>query len=75
MDKATIEHHDIDVAEKAPANMVENDEIAAEKTLQDTRHADLGAAWLAEYNGPRPEITDAESTRVRWKVDTYLLPM
>lgn len=39
------------------------------------KNADIGASWLATYNGPRLDITDEDSERVRARVDKFLLPV
>ena len=48
--------------------------IAAAMEAQ-TKYADLGADWLAKYTGPEIEITDEESTRIRWKIDRNVMPL
>ncbi|ORY33755.1 allantoate permease [Naematelia encephala] len=35
----------------------------------------MGAEWLETYTGPRHDITDADNTRVRWKIDMRLMPI
>lgn len=75
MSKAEAQHHEIHAdVEKTPGHMVDDD-VPIEKTLTNVEHADLGAAWLAQYTGPRTEISDEESTRVRWKIDRWLMPV
>ena len=39
------------------------------------KDGDLGARWLATYDGPRPELTDENNSHVRNKIDSYLLPV
>lgn len=39
------------------------------------KDGDLGARWLATYDGPRPELTDENNSHVRNKIDAYLLPV
>ncbi len=41
----------------------------------ETKYADLGADWLAQYSGPEIDITTEESDRVRWKIDRNILPL
>ena len=48
--------------------------IAAAKEAS-TKYADLSADWLERYTGPEIEITDEESTRIRWKIDYHILPL
>lgn len=36
---------------------------------------DLGSKWLAQYTGPRPELTDELNNQVRNRIDAYLLPL
>lgn len=36
---------------------------------------DVGAAWLAEYDGARPELTDELNRKVVRKVDRWLMPI
>ena len=49
----------------------------AGKLLTNTapKEGDLGARWLATYDGPRPELTAERNNHVRNKIDTYLLPV
>lgn len=58
-------HHDENMNEKIQDSPVE----------QGSTKGDLGGQFMASYTGPRHEITDEDSTRVRWKIDKYLLPM
>lgn len=55
------------------------DNTHGEKHVVDTEpvdhKGDLGAAFYAEYTGPRTEITDHDSDSVRWRIDKFLLPM
>lgn len=39
------------------------------------KDGDLGGRWLATYTGPRPELTDELNTKVRNKIDGWLLPL
>jgi hypothetical protein len=36
---------------------------------------DMGARWLEEYTGDRPELSDEENKRVRNRIDRHLMPM
>jgi len=36
---------------------------------------DMGATWLEEYTGERPELTDEDNNRVRNRIDRNLMPM
>jgi len=36
---------------------------------------DIGARWLEEYTGDRPELSDEDNKRVRNRIDRYLMPM
>jgi hypothetical protein len=36
---------------------------------------DLASKWLAQYTGPRPELTDELNSQVRNRIDAYLLPL
>ncbi len=48
--------------------------LAAEKEAH-TKNPDLGAEWLKTYTGPEVDITDEESTRIRRKIDTHIMPL
>ena len=48
--------------------------VAAAKEAS-TKYADLSADWLERYTGPEIDITDEESTRIRWKIDRHILPL
>jgi len=36
---------------------------------------DIGARWLEEYTGDRPELSDEDNKRVRNRIDRFLMPM
>lgn len=36
---------------------------------------DISARWLAQYNGPRPELTDELNSKIRNKIDRWMLPI
>jgi hypothetical protein len=36
---------------------------------------DIGARWLEEYTGDRPELSDEDNKRVSKRIDRYLMPM
>jgi hypothetical protein len=36
---------------------------------------DIGARWLEEYTGDRPELSDEDNKRVSMRIDRYLMPM
>lgn len=46
--------------------------LAPREQVQD---GDLGAKWLEEYSGDRPELSDEDNKRVRNRIDRYLMPM
>jgi hypothetical protein len=39
------------------------------------KDGDLGGKWLAQYTGPRPELTDDNNGAVRNRIDKSLLPI
>jgi hypothetical protein len=36
------------------------------------KDGDLGGRWLANYTGPRPELTDELNTKIRNRIDAHL---
>lgn len=36
---------------------------------------DVASKWLAQYTGPRPELTDALNNQIRNRIDGFLLPL
>jgi hypothetical protein len=42
---------------------------------EQVRDGDLGARWLEEYTGDRPELSDEDNKRVRNRIDRFLMPM
>lgn len=47
----------------------------AERLQEDAKNGDIGAAWLAGYDGPRPQIDDESNSLVRKRIDTFLMPI
>lgn len=39
------------------------------------KDGDLGGRWLSTYTGPRTELTDELNSKIRNRIDTYLLPL
>lgn len=39
------------------------------------KDGDLGGQWLSTYTGPRTELTDELNSKIRNRIDTYLLPL
>lgn len=74
--KTELSHHD-----NTPPNDDGHDhgktpkmaELLAQKDR--VRDGDLGSQWLAEYTGPRPELTDEMNNQIRNKIDMHLMPM
>ena len=36
------------------------------------KDGDLGGRWLAQYTGPRPELTDELNNKIRNRIDAHL---
>jgi hypothetical protein len=36
------------------------------------KDGDLGGQWLAQYTGPRPELTDELNSKIRNRIDAHL---
>ena len=39
------------------------------------KDGDLGGRWLATYTGPRTGLTDELNSKIRNRIDAYLLPL
>jgi len=64
-------HHE-DTAESDDGVVPGSNEKAVANANDD---GDISARWLAQYTGPRPELTDELNNQIRNKVDRWLLPV
>jgi hypothetical protein len=44
-------------------------------TVQAGSDGDISAKWLAQYQGPRPQLTDELNNQIRNKIDMWMLPI
>lgn len=58
-------------------HVVGDDQTKTRNLLGNTepKDGDLGSRWLAQYTGPRPELTDELNNKVRNRIDANLLPL
>lgn len=69
--KEHVTHHDVhrDNHEEADDGDIKRADVAP-----NVKGGDLASKWLAKYDGPKPELTDELSNKVRWKVSTLAEP-
>lgn len=63
------------VAGDEGANTGLKGKLGSKLTKTGPKDGDLGGRWLAQYTGPRPELTDELNSKIRNRIDIYLLPL
>lgn len=48
---------------------------AGKGDVQAPTGGDMGAAWLAEYDGHKPSLDDEANKKIAWRIDSHLLPI
>ena len=64
-----------DVAEQPEAKSGLRARFGSKLTKTGAKDGDLGGRWLSTYTGPRTELTDDLNTKIRNRIDAYLLPL
>ena len=64
---------DLNISKKPSLETSHNDVEVAKSEYIDERNADIALQYLA--HNERIEYTEAEATKVRWKIDLFLLPI
>jgi hypothetical protein len=72
-DKVELDHHE--QQESAPSGGAVGKIAGMVAPSSTTRDGDMGATWLEEYTGDRPELSDEDNKRVRNRIDRHLMPM
>jgi hypothetical protein len=68
--KATVSHTD----NHTPAESIHGEEdLKQADVTPNVKGGDLASKWLATYDGPRPELTDKLSEKVRLRVSDVIL--
>lgn len=69
--KEHVIHHD--VARNDDQDVVDDGDLKRADVSPNVKGGDLASKWLASYTGPRPELTDKLSEKVRLKVSHKVL--
>jgi len=67
--KANVTHTDNHTA----PDSIHGDDLKGADVTPNVKGGDLASKWLASYTGPRPELTDKSSEKVRLRVCPPLL--
>lgn len=58
-----------------PAESVHGDDLKRADVTPNVKGGDIASRWLASYTGPRPELTDKASEKVRLRVSSHYSQM
>lgn len=64
--KEHVIHHD--ATHRQSQDVAEDGDLKRADVTPNVKGGDLASQWLANYTGPRPELTDKLSEKVRLKV-------
>lgn len=71
-DKPEVDYHE---GHEAPPSGAAGKIAGMVTPKEQVGDGDIGARWLEEYTGDRPELSDEDNKRVRNKIDRFLMPM
>jgi hypothetical protein len=54
-----------------PAESIHGDDLKGADVTPNVKGGDIASRWLASYTGPRPELTDKASEKVRLRVSSH----
>lgn len=54
-----------------PAESIHGDDLKGADVTPNVKGGDIASRWLASYTGPRPELTDKASEKVRLRVSPH----